>query len=370
MMRIAPAPAPSRNNSRRATKARKTVSEKSGLVLISWRNVARSVASTRPDFDARAVRYVRCPVSRFNSPRNRPGPCLATTSLSPSCRTISTSPSRTTKKAGTSSPASYRTSPDAIERTSPNGRNSSIVAGSSVTAAGPSPSVSRIGGLPSGVRASLIGRHHRGGACSFPSLRAPAVGHPPADALDARQVPDDALPRALRLRAETLDRLDAPVTKDHRNKNLVVVQRKVVDARRRDRGRVRAEIGNPCTGHLEGAHLAFDRAHGAGRIDLQGRGHEVAIEEIVEVLVGRDPRHHLVAGLVVEEVPGVAVRDTRRQLLQRDVRERVDGGIGLRHLPAAHLVHPRAFERFQIDRVRDRDVVADHDPVAQPLRYP
>ena len=148
------------------------------------------------------------------------------------------------------------------------------------------------------------------------------------------------------------------------------MQHQVVDAGRGDRGRVRAEIGNAGARHLERAHLTLDRAHGAGRIDLQRRGHEVAIEEIVEVLVGCDARHHLVAGFVLEQVPGVAMRDARRQLLQRYVRERVDRGCGLRHLAATHLVHPRVLERHQIDRVRDRDVVADHDPVAHLLRGP
>ena len=57
------------------------------------------------------------------------------------------------------------------------------------------------------------------------------------------------------------------------------------------------------------------------------------------------------------------MRDARRELLQRDVHERVDRVIGLRYLPAAHLMHARVLERFEIDRVRDGDVVADHDRV-------
>ncbi len=101
----------------------------------------------------------------------------------------------------------------------------------------------------------------------------------------------------------------------NRNEHLVVVQHQVVDAGCRDRGRVRGEIGNAGARHLERAHLALDRAHGAGRVDLQRRGHEIAIEEIVEVLVSRDARHHLVAGFVLEQVSGVAVRDARGQLL-------------------------------------------------------
>ena len=103
---------PARRISRRATSARKTVSEKSGFVLISCRNVASGTTSTRPGCEMRAVRNALCPVSRLSSPRNRCSPCVATTT-SPlsSRRTISTSPSSTTKKSGVGSPARYKMSP-------------------------------------------------------------------------------------------------------------------------------------------------------------------------------------------------------------------------------------------------------------------
>ena len=74
--------------------------------------------------------------------------------------------------------------------------------------------------------------------------------------------------------------------------------------------------------------------------------HEVPVEEVVEVLVGGDPRHHLVAGRVVEQLAGVAVGDAGRQLLERDVDEAVRptlGGSGT--TPAAHLVHAGPLER-------------------------
>ena len=59
---------------------------------------------------------------------------------------------------------------------------------------------------------------------------------------------------------------------------------------------------------------------------------EVAVEEVVEVLVGRHPLHDLVADRVVEQLAGVAVGDAGGQLLERDVDEAVGGGVGLGHL--------------------------------------
>ena len=60
------------------------------------------------------------------------------------------------------------------------------------------------------------------------------------------------------------------------------------------------------------------------RIELDGRGDEVAVEEVVAVLVARDPLHDLVAGAVVEQLAGVVVGDAGGELLQGDVDEAVD----------------------------------------------
>ncbi len=99
MMRMALAPSPVRSRSRRATSVVKIGSARSGRVLISRRNSSGGMASTRPAWLTRAVSHARCPVSRLSSPRKRPTPWVAmTTSPSVSGRTISVSPSSTTKK--------------------------------------------------------------------------------------------------------------------------------------------------------------------------------------------------------------------------------------------------------------------------------
>ena len=45
----------------------------SGLALMSRRKSSRGICRTRPSSVTRAVRYGRCPVRRFNSPRKAPG---------------------------------------------------------------------------------------------------------------------------------------------------------------------------------------------------------------------------------------------------------------------------------------------------------
>ena len=54
--RMAPAASPVNSISRRATKARKMVSDRSGLVLMSCRNCSGSTVSTRPPRLTRALR--------------------------------------------------------------------------------------------------------------------------------------------------------------------------------------------------------------------------------------------------------------------------------------------------------------------------
>ena len=88
------------------------------------------------------------------------------------------------------------------------------------------------------------GRRQRRSACRSSVrcerlCRTAAVGQAPTDAVDAVDVVHDALARHLGFGVETLDRLDAPVPQHDRHEHLIVVQHEVVDARRRDRGRVR-----------------------------------------------------------------------------------------------------------------------------------
>ena len=51
-----------------------------------------------------------------------------------------------------------------------------------------------------------------------------------------------------------------------------------------------------------------------------GRG-EVAVEEVVQVLVGRHPGHEVVADRIAEQLAGVAMGDAGGQLLQGQVDE-------------------------------------------------
>ena len=78
----------------------------------------------------------------------------------------------------------------------------------------------------------------------------------------------------------------------------------------------RGESGDPGAGHRELEHLRAHRLHHRARIELDRRRGEVAVEEVVEVLVDGDAAHHLVPAPVVEPRAGVAVGDARRQLLQ------------------------------------------------------
>ena len=98
-------------------------------------------------------------------------------------------------------------------------------------------------------------------------------------------------------------------------------------------------------------------------------GGEVAVEELVQVLVAADALHHLVADRVAEQCAGVAVRDAGGQLLQCEVDEplvqrRVGG------LAARHLRHARALELDRVDRPRRHQVAVDRHRVAALLGGP
>ena len=90
--------------------------------------------------------------------------------------------------------------------------------------------------------------------------------------------------------------------------------------------------------------------HHRRRVALERGGREVAVEEVVTVLVAGDALHHFVRGGVFTELPGVVVRDARRELLQRDVDHAVFDGVGLRDLAALDLRHPGALQCDRIDR--------------------
>ena len=189
------------------------------------------------------------------------------------------------------------------------------------------------------------------------------------DALDALQ---QRIAGDLGFGGETLQALHLPPLDDDRLEDLVVVLLQVVEVAASDGLGVLLEPGDAGAGHLELAHLALQRGEHQRRCDLQrGRG-EVAVEQEVEVLVGGDATDDLVTGLadgMVTECVGdglarVAMGDPRRQLLQRDVDETVDGRHRVGHLPAAHLAHAAVFDDARVQRSRHREVVAQHDAVA------
>ena len=178
------------------------------------------------------------------------------------------------------------------------------------------------------------------------------------------------LTRLLGRRLQVLELLDAPVREHDGHEDLVVVRGEVVDPGVGDDPRVRLEVFDAGAGHLEGAHLTLDRRHHARRVDLERRRHEVAVEEVVQVLVGGDAAHDRRALRVVEQLARVAVRDAGGELLQRDVDDAVGDAVGVRHEPHRHLTHPRALELAHVDRTGHREVVADHDRVATLLGRP
>ena len=97
------------------------------------------------------------------------------------------------------------------------------------------------------------------------------------------------------------------------------------------------------------AHLVLDREHHARRIDLERGVREVAVEEVVAVLVGRDALHDLAPGGVVEQLAGVVVRDPCRELLERDIDQPVAGHLGRRHLTAFDLRHARPLQHDRVE---------------------
>src|ERR1700731_988351 len=92
----------------------------------------------------------------------------------------------------------------------------------------------------------------------------------------------------LAFRAEVRPLEDAPEPQ-HGLQNVVVVDAEVIDPALGDEDRVLPKVGHPGAGHGETDDLVTDRAHGGIRRDLQGCGHDVAVEHHVQILVDGDP---------------------------------------------------------------------------------
>ena len=174
----------------------------------------------------------------------------------------------------------------------------------------------------------------------------------------------------LGLGRHALDLLQLPVAQHHRHQHLVVVEGQVVDSGPGDRRRPGGEVVDARPRHLELPHLAVDGHHHGRRVEGQGLAHDVAVEQVVEVLVGRHPGHHLVADGVAEQLAGVAVGQPGGQLLQRHVDQRVGRGGRLGHDGARHLGHPAPLQLHGVQGPGHGEVVADDDRVALLLGRP
>ena len=110
--------------------------------------------------------------------------------------------------------------------------------------------------------------------------------------------------------------------------------------------------------------------HHRARAGGDRRRGEIAVEEVVVVLVGGDPRHHGVADRVADQLAGVAVGDPRGQLLEREVDEPVGRRLGVRGDPARNLGHAPALEVDRIDGPGRHQVAVDRHRVAAFLGSP
>ena len=78
---------------------------------------------------------------------------------------------------------------------------------------------------------------------------------------------------------------------------------------------------------------------------LSAAAEDVAVEDHVQVLVGGDPDHDPVRDRVVRVAPGVAVRDPRRELLERDVGQPAQRVGRVVVVALLELGHPAALEQ-------------------------
>ena len=106
------------------------------------------------------------------------------------------------------------------------------------------------------------------------------------------------------------------------------------------------------------------------------RYRHVAIEDVVQVLVGGDARTKLLGRLVIGDRAGVPMGDPCRELLDRREHDAVERSL-LREprVPTAQrLIHASRSSAVGVDASGDREVVAEHDRVSpllcRPPSYP
>ena len=98
---------------------------------------------------------------------------------------------------------------------------------------------------------------------------------------------------------------------------------------------------------------------------------QVAVEDHVQVLVGGHPGQQLLAERVAGGLAGVAVRDPGGQLLERDVRQRVQHLVVVDvDVAGRHVRHPGPLQRHRVHRPGHGEIVADRDAVPPLLGGP
>jgi hypothetical protein len=110
--------------------------------------------------------------------------------------------------------------------------------------------------------------------------------------------------------------------------------------------------------------------------DLEAGFAQVAIEDHVQVLVGRDPGHQLVGDRLAAGLAGVAVRDPGRQLLEGDIKDRVEDALGEQVIldlldllvlagaeAAGQRLHPQRLQLHRVDVAGGDEKVAQRDAV-------
>ena len=129
------------------------------------------------------------------------------------------------------------------------------------------------------------------------------------------------------------------------------------------------EVRYPGPGHLEVANLAFDRGHDGLRIDLERCRSQISVEEVMQVLIGRDSSHDLSSRSVGQEPARVVMHNARRRAPATKRTRAVGDTPGSGTTPVETWVIPR-FRRDRVHRACDGQIVAEHDRVTTLFRSP
>ena len=153
---------------------------------------------------------------------------------------------------------------------------------------------------------------------------------------------------------------------------------RVVHAADGDDDGLAAELGHGESRHLEIAQHSVQRVHRLVGRDVDAGRRDVAIEDHVQVLIGRDAGQQLVGDRLVASLTGVAVRDAGGQLLEGHVDDRVEQALGeevaLLILAGAesarHLLDAQLLELERVDGAGDQKIITQRDAVPVLLGRP